>query len=75
MGGTIRARKPLITAITISNANSAPFAVQIFGVSGKLEQELISDGHSLNIGIQNKGLKIIKVSSKNATKTFKVNGI
>ncbi len=63
------------SSITISNANSAPFAVQIFGVSGKLEQELISDGHSLNIGIQNKGLKIIKVSSKNATKTFKVNGI
>lgn len=63
------------SSIMVSNANNDPFAVQIFGVSGKLEQELISDGHSLNIGIQNKGLKIIKVSSKSATKTFTVNGI
>ena len=63
------------SSITISNSNSTPFAVQVFGVSGKLEQEIISDGHSLNIGIQNKGLKIIKVSSKNVTKTFTVNGI
>ena len=63
------------SSITVSSANSAPFAVQVFGVSGKLEQEMISDGHSLDIGIQNKGLKIIKVTSKNATKTFKVNGI
>lgn len=63
------------SSITISNANSTPFAVQIFGVSGKLEQEMISDGHSLDIGLQNKGLKIIKVTSKNATKTFRVNGI
>lgn len=63
------------SSIMVSNANNDPFAVQIFGVSGKLEQELISDGHSLNIGIQNKGLKIIKVTSKSATKTFTVNGI
>lgn len=63
------------SSITISNSNNTPFAVQVFGVSGKLEQEIISDGHSLNIGIQNKGLKIIKVSSKNVTKTFTVNGI
>ena len=61
------------SSITVSNANNAPFAVQVFGINGKLEQEMISDGHSLNIGIQNKGLKIIKVSSKNTTKMFKVN--
>ena len=63
------------SAIMINSASNTPFAVQVFGLNGKLEQEILSDGHSLNISIQNKGLKIIKVSSKNATKTFKVNGI
>ena len=63
------------SSITISSASNAPFAVQVFGINGKLEQEMISDGHNLNIGIQNKGLKIIKISSKDITKTFKVNGI
>ncbi len=63
------------SSITISSATNTPFAVQVFGINGKIEQEMISDGHSLNIGIQNKGLKIIKVSSKDVTKTFKVNGI
>nr|ADX05723.1 putative carbohydrate-active enzyme [uncultured organism] len=63
------------SSITVSSATNTPFAVQVFGINGKIEQEMISDGHSLNIGIQNKGLKIIKVSSKDITKTFKVNGI
>jgi hypothetical protein len=63
------------SSITVSSATNTPFAVQVFGINGKIEQEMISDGHSLNIGIQNKGLKIIKVSSKDVTKTFKVNGI
>ena len=63
------------SSVTISSANSTPFTVQVFSLNGKLEQEIISDGHALSIGIQNKGLKIVKVSSKNATKMFKVNGI
>jgi hypothetical protein len=63
------------SAITINSANNTPFAVQVFGLNGKFEQEILSDGHSLNIDIQNKGLKIIKATSKNVTKTFKVNGI
>jgi hypothetical protein len=61
--------------VTISNANKAPFKVQVFGLNGKIEQEILSDGQSLNIGFQNKGLKIIKVSSKNITQMFQVNGI
>ena len=63
------------SSITVNSANQTPYSVQVFGLNGKIEQELISDGHSLNISIQSKGLKIIKVSSKNASKTFKVNGI
>jgi hypothetical protein len=61
--------------VTISNANKAPFKVQVFSLNGKIEQEILSDGHSLNVKFQNKGLKIIKVSSKNATQKFQVNGI
>jgi hypothetical protein len=61
--------------VTISNANKTPFKVQVFGLNGKMEQEILSDGHSLNVKFQNKGLKIIKVSSKNATQKFQVNGI
>ncbi len=61
--------------VTISNANKAPFKVQVFGLNGKIEQEILSDGQSLNIGFQNKGLKIIKVTSKNITQMFQVNGI
>ena len=61
--------------VTISNANKTPFKVQVFGLNGKMEQEILSDGQSLNIGFQNKGLKIIKVTSKNITQMFQVNGI
>ena len=61
--------------VTISNANKTPFKVQVFGLNGKIEQEILSDGQSLNVKFQNKGLKIIKVSSKNVTQTFQVNGI
>ena len=61
--------------VTISNANKTPFKVQVFGLNGKMEQEILSDGQSLNVKFQNKGLKIIKVSSKNATQKFQVNGI
>ena len=43
------------------------------GLNGKLEQEILSKGQSLNVSLQNKGLKIIKVMSKNESKTFKVN--
>ena len=52
-----------------------PFKVQVFALNGKIEQEILSDGHSLNVKIQNKGLKIIKVTSKNVTQMFQVNGI
>jgi hypothetical protein len=61
------------SSFTISSANSAPFKVQIFSLSGKLEQEFTSKGTSLNVSLRNKGMQIIKVMSKNATKTFKVN--
>ena len=61
------------STITVSSTNGTPFALQVFSLNGKLEQEIISDGHSLNIDIQDKGLKILKASSKNATKMFKVN--
>ena len=60
------------STITVSSTNGTPFALQVFSLNGKLEQEIISDGHSLNIDIQDKGLKILKASSKNATKMFKV---
>ena len=62
-------------SLTISSANSVPFKVQVFGLNGKLEQEIASKGASLNVNLKNKGMQIIKVTSKNATKTFKVNGI
>jgi hypothetical protein len=62
-------------SLTISSANSVPFKVQVFGLNGKLEQEIASKGASLNVSLKNKGMQIIKVTSKNATKTFKVNGI
>ena len=61
--------------VTISNANKTPFKVQVFGLNGKIEQEILSDGQNLNVKFQNKGLKIIKVSSKNVTQMFQVNGI
>ena len=60
------------SSITVNSANNIPFTVQVFGVNGKLEQKLMSNGQSLNISLQNKGLKILRVSSKNVTKTFKV---
>ncbi|MBP5768508.1 MAG: hypothetical protein J6W51_05305 [Fibrobacter sp.] len=47
----------------------------MFSLNGKIEQEILSDGQSLNVGFQNKGLKIIKVTSKNITQMFQVNGI
>ena len=62
-------------SLTISSANSVPFKVQVFDLNGKLEQEIASKGASLNVSLKNKGMQIIKVTSKNATKTFKVNGI
>ena len=61
------------SSITINSANSAPFKVQVFSLNGKLEQEFTSKGASLNVSLKNKGMQIIKVSSKSATKTFKVN--
>jgi len=60
------------SSIMISSANSEPFKVHVYGLNGKLEQEIISKGQSLNVNLQDKGLKIIKVMSKNASKTFKV---
>ena len=44
-----------------------------FNSNGKIEQEIMSKGASLNISLKNKGVQIIKVTSKNAAKTFKVN--
>ena len=61
------------SSITINSANSAPFKVQVFGLNGKLEQEFTSKGASLNVSLANKGMQIIKITSKNAVKTFKVN--
>jgi hypothetical protein len=61
------------SSITINNASASPFKVQIFGLNGKLEQEFTSKGASLNVSIKNKGMQVIKVSSKSAMKTFKVN--
>jgi len=61
------------SSITINSANSAPFKVQVFGLNGKLEQEFTSKGATLNVSLKNKGMQIIKVSSKSAIKTFKVN--
>ena len=61
------------SSITINSANSAPFKIQVFGLNGKLEQEFTSKGATLNVSLKNKGMQIIKVSSKSATKTFKVN--
>ena len=60
------------SSITISSAKSEPFKVHVYGLNGKLEQEILSKGQSLNVNIQDKGLKIIKVMSKNEAKTFKV---
>ena len=60
------------SSIMISSANNEPFKVHVYGLNGKLEQEIHSKGQSLNVNIQDKGLKIIKVMSKNANKTFKV---
>ena len=60
------------SSIMISSANSEPFKVHVYGLNGKLEQEILSKGQSLNVNLQDKGLKIIKVMSKNASKTFKV---
>jgi len=60
-------------SFTINNTNSTPFKVQVFGLNGKLEQELSSDGKSLNVSLQNKGLQIIKATSKNKVQMFKVN--
>ena len=60
------------SSIMISSANNEPFKVHVYGLNGKLEQEILSKGQSLNVNIQDKGLKIIKVMSKNANKTFKV---
>lgn len=61
------------SSITINSANSVPFKVQVFGLNGKLDQEFTSKGATLNVSLKNKGMQIIKVTSKNATKTFKVN--
>ena len=61
------------SSITISSANNEDFKVQVYGLSGKLEQEILSKGQSLNVNLQNKSLKIIKVMSKSESKTFKVN--
>jgi hypothetical protein len=36
-------------------------------------KEILSKGQSLNVNLQNKSLKIIKVMSKSESKTFKVN--
>ena len=60
------------SSITISSANNEPFKVHVYGLNGKLEQEILSKGQSLNVSLQDKGLKIIKVMSKNEAKTFKV---
>ena len=61
------------SSITINSANSVPFKVQVFGLNGKIEQEFTSKGASLNVSLANKGMQIIKITSKNAVKTFKVN--
>ena len=61
------------TSFTINSTNNVPFKVQVFGLSGKIEQEFSSNGNSLSISLQNKGMQIIKVISKNTTKLFKVN--
>ena len=61
------------SSLEISSANNTPVKVQTFGLNGKLEQEFTSKGTSLNVSLRNKGMQIIKVMSKNATKTFKVN--
>lgn len=60
------------SSITISSANNEDFKVQVYGLNGKLEQEILSKGQSLNVNLQNKSLKIIKVMSKSESKTFKV---
>ena len=60
------------SSITISSSNEEPFKVHVYGLNGKLEQEILSKGQSLNVSLQDKSLKIIKVMSKNASKTFKV---
>ena len=60
------------SSITISSAKSEPFKVLVYGLNGKLEQEILSKGQSLNVNLLDKGLKIIKVMSKNEAKTFKV---
>jgi hypothetical protein len=62
-----------VSSITVNSTNSDPFKVQVFGLNGKIEQEIMSKGASLNVSLKNKGVQIIKVTSKNAAKTFKVN--
>ena len=62
-----------VSSITVNSTNSDPFKVQVFGLNGKIEQDIMSKGACLNVSLKNKGVQIIKVTSKNAAKTFKVN--
>ena len=58
--------------VSVSQVNKAPFKVQVFDLTGKLVQELKSEGRNLEFKIQNKGVFRVRVVSGSKNEVFMV---
>ena len=58
--------------VSVSQALNMPFKVQVFDLTGKLVQELKSEGKNLEFKIESKGVFRVRVMSARASEMFTV---
>lgn len=63
------------TSFTINSESAEPFTVQLFSTNGKLLQESSSENQSVTVNAKQKGLFILKITSKGVSKIAKISNL